>query len=84
MSKPLKIIDLYKRDWQEAYPVRRGRVICPYCGDEVMLYRPWGICFEGMYERTIHNCPKCRMPMLNPNRRRRDAGLSAVPVLRSV
>ena len=82
MSKPLKVINLYKRDWQEAFTLRRGAVICPYCGDEVRLYRPWGIVYQGSWERTIHNCPKCRMPMLSPNRRKRDIP-DAVCVLRS-
>lgn len=64
--------------WQEGFPVGKGKFLCPYCGAEVRLPRPWGVSVLKReiieYKRhglakvgnTLHNCPECGMPVLKP------------------
>ncbi len=80
MAEPrsLKIVPRENVLWQEAFPLGRGRCICPYCGSEIRIGKPWGVC-QSAKERamprsmlpgnTIHKCPVCRLSYLYPKKK---------------
>jgi hypothetical protein len=77
MSRELKIISWEKVKWQEAFPLLRGRFICPYCGEEVKPGKAWGLCLtkeemklpkKDMPGLVVVTCPECRIPFLKPKR----------------
>jgi hypothetical protein len=77
MGRELKTILWDKVKWQEGFLLGRGKVICPTCGETVMLGKPWGVCllreetriprkeFPG---RLIHTCGVCGIPFLKPKK----------------
>jgi hypothetical protein len=77
MGRELKVISWEKVKWQEAFYSGRGRFICPYCGAEIKIGKPWGVCLtreemrmpkDTLPGHTIHTCTECGIPFLKPKK----------------
>lgn len=58
------VVDIIRKNWQEAFQVRSNRFICPYCSKEQWVAKTWGL--SRPKNLPIATCIECSIPFLLP------------------